>query len=174
MKDLSHARVAIRTERLGDQAAIYAVHESAFSTPQEADLVDRLRASGRLPVSLVAERDDGVAGHIAFSPVTVDDRLTSGLGLAPLAVRPEAQRQGIGSALVAAGLQQCAGRGAGFVVVLGEPEFYGKFGFVRASDHGLQNLYGVDEPFQVFEIERGVLEGLRGCVRYAPEFEALG
>src|SRR5262245_59295434 len=112
--------VRIRPERPGDEAAIHAVHAASFPTDVEARLVDALRDAGRLRVSLVAEVEGAIVGHAAFSPVTAESGVV-GAGLAPLAVAGPWRRQGIGAALVSAGLE--AGRAAGFAwaVVLGEP-----------------------------------------------------
>src|SRR5262249_10126875 len=125
----------IRPERTEDAAAIRAVHCAAFPTDAEAHLVDQLRAAGQARVSLVAEVEGRVVGHIVFSPVSVvalpDGR--QGLGLAPLAVVPEQQGRGVGSALTRAGLAVCRQEGCPFVVVLGHPAYYPRFGFRRAS-----------------------------------------
>jgi putative acetyltransferase len=161
----------IRSERGDDVAAIRAVHCAAFPTDDEARLVDRLRAAHHLKVSLVAEVDGVVVGHIAFSPVSVVGPIgrCQGLGLAPLAVRPPHQRCGVGSVLVREGLAKCRQEGAGFVVVLGHPGYYPRFGFRRASLAGLSNEYGADEAFMVLELEPGtILAG--GLVKYGVEF----
>jgi putative acetyltransferase len=163
----------IRAERPTDKLEIHNLLASAFPTEQEADLVDRLRANGRLMVSLVAEVEGTLAGHIAFSPVTIDDRerVVAGAGLAPLAVHPRWQRRGIGAGLVRRGLADCKQAGIGFVVVLGEPEYYRRFGFQTASLRTVTNVYGVDEPFMLIELRSGSLRP--GVARYAPEFAAL-
>ncbi len=117
----------IRPEQIDDRASIYDLLCQAFPTPEEALLVERLRESGSATVALVAiaEDDNGehdVVGHVVFSPVELEPQTPwPGLGLAPLAVRPRVQRQGIGSQLVQAGLDACRATGAGFVVVLGDP-----------------------------------------------------
>jgi len=165
--------MVVRPEEPGDVAAIHAVHVAAFPTDVEARLVDALRVAGRLDVSLVAEDGGRVVGHIAFSPVTVGEA-TCGLGLAPVAVVPVAQRQGIGGLLVRHGLAAAARVGAGFVVVLGHVEYYPRFGFRRASEVGLGNEYGADEAFMVVELRPGALPAAGGLVRYAPEFAAFG
>src|SRR5436190_20259107 len=118
--------LSIRSEEPTDAVAIRRVLEAAFPTADEARLVDLLRASGRLGVSLVAEVDGQIVGHIAFSPIQVDgeSRDGVGVGLAPLAVLPDSQRQGVGSRLIREGLAACERAGAGFVVVLGWPEYY--------------------------------------------------
>jgi putative acetyltransferase len=131
--------------------------------------VDDLRRSGRLTISLVAECDNGIVGHIAFSPVTIDD-IPCGLGLAPLAVRPDRQRQGIGGALIRAGVEACRSRRARFVVVLGDPGYYGRFGFQRASAWQLVDEYEGYAAFQVLELIPGGVPVGGGLVRYAPEF----
>jgi putative acetyltransferase len=164
--------VSIRPEALTDAAAIRRVLEAAFPTAAEARLVDLLRASGRLRISLVAERNGELVGHIGFSPVQVDGEAAgeTGIGLAPLAVLPYDQRQGIGSRLIREGLEACARAGYGFVVVLGSPEYYPRFGFTRADRRGLGNEYGADEEFMVLELRGGRLPANGGLVRYGPEF----
>ncbi|MCI0681212.1 MAG: N-acetyltransferase [Gemmataceae bacterium] len=164
--------LSIRPERPDDATAIHAVHAAAFPTDAEARLVGRLRAAGHACVSLVAELDGAVVGHILFSPVSLETPagLISGLGLAPMAVLPGRQRRGIGSALVRDGLAACRQKPCPFVVVLGHPEFYPRFGFRRASEAGLNNEYGADEAFMVIELEPGALPAGAGLVKYGPEF----
>lgn len=167
----------IRTEQPSDRVAIRKVHEAAFGEPSGAAVVDLLRERGKLDISLVAIVDHQVVGHIAFSAVSVRDSANAftGLGLAPLGILPPQQNRGIGSALVQAGLARCRSRGADFVVVLGHPPYYPRFGFHRASEFGLGNEYGIDEAFMVLGLKPGVLASLEGTVAYAPEFrEAEG
>ena len=161
-----------RPEQASDVAAIRAILESAFPASAEARLVEALRAAGRLTVSLVASDGTERLGYVAFSPVTVG--AATGLGLAPMAVLPAHQGKGIGALLVREGLASCTQLGAGFVVVLGEPEYYGRFGFKRASESGLDNEYGVDEAFMALELRAGSLPAEGGLVRYAPEFALVG
>jgi putative acetyltransferase len=166
----------ISHERLADAAAVRTVHLATFPTPLEADLVDALRTNGHAVVSLVAFVGEEIVGHVLFSPVTVEQdgkASARGLGLAPLAVLPAHQRQGIGAALVRAGLELCRNKSAPFVVVLGEPAYYGRFGFVRASDFGLSNEYGAGEEFMVLAVADGALPAASGLVRYADEFRAF-
>lgn len=134
--------LVLREERPADAAAIRAVLEAAFPTSAEADLVERIRAAGSLrpDLSLVAELDGAVVGHILLSPVTLE---TGGgpepvLELAPMAVAPACQRQGIGSALVIAGLDAAEVRDEPLVLVLGHPWFYPRFGFRPASTFGIR------------------------------------
>jgi putative acetyltransferase len=96
-----------------------------------------------------------------------------GLGLAPVAVLPKWQRHGIGTALVAEGLNACRHVHCPFVVVLGDPGFYGRFGFQPASRFGLSNEYGVDEPFMALELMPGALDEVEGLLRYGSEFAGL-
>lgn len=167
--------IIIRPEEEADFDAVRQVNTLAFGQPAEATLVDALRKSAEPFISLVAVDDNQVVGHILFTPVSLEaDDSTStalGLGLAPMAVLPEYQRQGVGSELVRAGLRECQRIGANVVVVLGHPEYYPRFGFVPASQKGLTSEYpGPDEVFMAIELEPGTLKGRRGLVKYRPEF----
>lgn len=124
----------IRAEAEIDRAAVRAVNTEAFETTAEADLVDALREGAQPVVSLVAEHDGRIVGHIMFSPVTlVGEPELKIMGLAPMAVASARQRKGIGSALVGAGLEQCTALGFGAVVVLGHPTYYPRFGFIPST-----------------------------------------
>ena len=165
--------VIIRAENIEDRDPIHRVVELAFGGPSEADLVDALRENASPCISLVATLDEQVVGHIFFSPVTIEtERETlAGMGLAPMAVLPEYQNQGIGSQLVREGLRECARLGHDIVVVLGHPKFYPRFGFEPASLKGLRSEYDVrDEVFMVVELRQGALAGRGGLVKYHPEF----
>ena len=121
---------AIRPERPEDAAAIDALLRAAFPEAVEADLVKRLRADGDLALSLVAEENGAVIGHVGFVPVSLDpDPGYRIWGLAPLSVIPSRQGQGIGSALTQAGLDAADEVGIGLVLVLGDQNYYGRFGF---------------------------------------------
>ena len=124
----------IRAERPTDEAAIFQITEEAFrpqtySSGTEQLIIDALRRSGALTVSLVAEVDGDVIGHIAFSPVTVSAGSKGWYGLGPVSVKPEFQGQGVGRALVEVGLAALRDRGAQGCVLVGDPAFYGRFGF---------------------------------------------
>jgi len=164
--------MVVRREDPRDVDAVRIVNERAFGQPDEARIVDAVRGLTDA-ISLVAVLDDEVVGHILFTPVTIDeaDPRLSVSGLAPMAVLPQFQRRGIGSALVHAGLDACRAAGHDLVVVLGHAKYYPKFGFVTAADHGLRCEYPVPpEVFMVNELRPGSLARARGLVRYRPEF----
>lgn len=162
----------IRYERPEDRQSIFSIHAAAFPTDGEARLVDALRERGELWLSLVAEVGGEVVGHVAFSPVEVNGE-GGGVGLAPVAVLLKYRRQGIAERLIRAGIEECKRRGMGFVVVLGEPRYYGRFGFVAAKRWGLHDTYGGGDAFQAMELrDGGILLG-GGEVHYASAFSVL-
>jgi putative acetyltransferase len=170
-------REKIRPYRNEDAPAVRRVHSRAFGGREdEAHLVESLHDAGAAPVSLVAaaEPDGRVVGHVLFSPVELldgrGDDPPKMVGLAPVAVLPEHQGRGIGSRLIHEGLEACRGAGYGAAVVLGEPGYYSRFGFERASARALGNEYGADEHFMVVELADGALGGVGGTVRYRREF----
>jgi putative acetyltransferase len=165
----------VRPETEADRAAVRAVNEAAFETLAEADLVEALRGSGVSLVSLVAEADGEIIGHILLSAVSLNDHANLNLmGLGPMAVVPDQQRKGVGSALVRQGLMCCRGFGARAVVVVGHPEYYPRFGFVPASRYALRCEYDVPEDvFMVAELEAGALSGASGVVRYHDAFAGV-
>jgi putative acetyltransferase len=162
----------IRAERPGDEDGIRRVHDAAFPGPLEGQLLDELRRAGRLTISRVAVIDDQIVAHIAFSPITIAGKVV-GLGLAPLAVLPAFQRQLIGSILVTDALGECVAIGARFVVVLGSPVFYGRFGFEPASHWNLSDEYQGGEAFQALELIPGSIPAGGGLVQYASEFSVF-
>ncbi|MEO6029980.1 MAG: N-acetyltransferase [Candidatus Binatia bacterium] len=162
--------MVVRDETPQDTDAVRNIVTRAFERPDEAALVDALRAAGKATLALVAEQDGRVVGHVLFSPVTLDGA-PFGWGLAPLAVLPEEQGSGRGSALARAGLERCRASGVATVVVLGDPEYYRRFGFEAADRHGLRCEYDAPpDAFQVIALAPGALAGRTGLVRYAPEF----
>ena len=167
--------INIRPEQPDDIAAVRAINEAAFGEPTEATIVDSLRARCADAVSLVAEEDDRILGHIFFSPVTVAGarEAARGMGLAPMAVLPERQRQGIGSLLVKAGIDTLREQCCQFIIVLGHPEYYPRFGFVSAADQGLSCQWdGVpDEAFMVLILDEPAMADVSGTARYRDEFD---
>lgn len=162
----------VRSELPSDRVDIHALHVASFPTEAEAVLVDRLRASGSLVVSLVAVGEKQILGHAAFSPVRTEST-ADGVGLGPVAVLPEYRWRGIGAVLIRRGLEHCEQRGLGFVVVLGDPQYYQRFGFQPASRFGLRDEFGGGDAFQVLELRPGGLPPEGGLVRYAPEFAGV-
>jgi putative acetyltransferase len=168
--------MTIRPEKPEDVPAIRIVVEQAFGGVAEADLVDALRRNGKAILSLVAEDDGHIAGHILFSLVTVQSNETelTGVGLAPLAVAPEFRNRGVGSSLVKNGLDCCREAGHSFAVVLGRSHYYTRFGFTRASRFGIRSEYEVaDENFMAIELRDGALQNIAGMARYQPEFNEV-
>ena len=166
----------IRLERPDDSSQIRRVNELAFGQPAEADIVDNLRRVCAESLSLVAEEDDTtIVGHILFTPVVVEGGLLPGMGLGPMAVLPDRQRQGIGSQLVRRGLEILRERGCPFVVVVGHPEYYPRFGFEPASKHRLVSQWkGVpDAAFMVLALDVHALAGVFGVARYRQEFDEV-
>jgi putative acetyltransferase len=166
--------ITIRSEQPEDSGKVRRVNELAFGHPTEANLVDRLRDGCADRVSLVAEDDGAVVGHILFTPVAVEGggRRVLGMGLAPMAVVPERQRQRIGSQLVSRGLDILRGRGCPFVVVVGHPEYYPRFGFEPASAHALTSQWeGIpDAAFMVLVLDARAMAGASGVATYRDEF----
>lgn len=164
--------VLIRAETVADWDAVRELNVSAFDSPTEAKLVDLLRDKAPSYISLVAELDRNVVGHILFTPVTLSGFESAHIaGLAPMAVLPDFQRRGIGTALVRRGLEQCRQDGYGAVVVLGHPDYYPRFGFRPASEYGIKSEYDVpSEAFMLVELQEQYLAEMRGTVRYHAAF----
>ena len=166
----------IRREQPGDEAQIYDVNLRAFGRVAEPEVVDMLRKSCPEGVSLVAEEGGRIVGHILFTPAVIegDGCRVTGAGLAPLAVVPEYQRQGVGSALVEVGLEEMKRAGQPFVVLVGHPGYYPRFGFVRASQYGIRPEYEEvpDEAFMIIVFDEGKLQGVTGVAHERPEFAA--
>lgn len=130
--------VSIRSERSSDEQSIATITERAFrdvpySQQTEPYIIRELRQAGALSVSLVAERDGDIIGHVAASPVTIEGAEGDWFGIGPISVDPDHQRQGIGSQLMRRALQVLAERGAAGCVLVGNPDFYQRFGFRAGS-----------------------------------------
>lgn len=166
--------LAIRNERRGDEAQIYEVNLRAFGRKEEADIVNVVREAYPERVSLVAEQDEGIVGYALFTPATIEDgdKRLVGTTLAPLAVLPEYQKTGVGSALMRAGLDAVRSAGEPFVVLVGHPTYYPRFGFERASKYGLACEYSQvpDDAFMIVVLDPQRMQGVKGTVRFPPEF----
>ena len=163
----------IRPESLAEHLAIRHLVALAFERPAEADLVDRLRDAGALTLSLVAVKNAEVVGHVAFSPVTVGDGGDKLQGLGPLSVHPGWQGKGIGAALIGAGFEILRDWGIPAVVVLGDPAYYGRFGFELGKQWGLACRWeDGTAAFRAIELVPGGLSGRSGMVDYHRAFNA--
>ena len=162
----------IRKEETKDFEQVREVIRGAFPSDAESKLVGALRANNKAIVSLVAFHEEQVLGHILFSPVSTTPLSEArGIGLAPVVVHVDVQIQGIGSQLIREGLRLCAELKYDYCVVLGNPKYYQRFGFEKASKFGIQNEYEVDDEFMFMRLsERG---GPDGLVKYAAEFSAF-
>jgi putative acetyltransferase len=161
----------LRLEESASEAALRAIYEASFGQLTEATLVQHLRTDGDLILSLTAYAEEPV-GHIAFSRLGIDAVPSiNGCALAPLAVIPAVQRQGVGAVLVEEGLKRMRAKGYDFAVVLGEPEYYGRFGFSTALARQLKTLY--DGPYlQALALSEKGKEA-HGSVSYARAFAEL-
>jgi putative acetyltransferase len=162
-------------ETAADLDAIRHVNCLAFGQDDEALLVDALREGGFVRQSLVAEQGGQVIGHILFSdlPIITEAGTISALALAPMAVLPEFQNQGIGSALVRSGLEECRRQRHKIVVVVGHPEFYPRFGFSSKLASALASPFGGGDSWMAVELVPGALNGVAGRVQYPPPFEQV-
>jgi len=161
----------VRPERPEDRAAIRLVNKQAFNRSDEADLVDRLREEGVVLASFVAEIENQIVGHILFTRMSVEtaDRSVAAVALAPLAVLPRLQSQGIGSELIRHGLDWLRAQGEQIVLVLGHPDYYPRFGFSTAKASLIESPFN-PSSFMALELKPNALEGIRGKVRYPDAF----
>jgi putative acetyltransferase len=165
--------IDIRDEQPGDVDAVREVNRQAFDQELEGRIVDALRERGGVLLSLVATADGVIVGHIMFSPLTVGSVVGAALG--PMAVSPAHQRQGIGGQLVTRGVERLRDRGCPFIVVIGHPEFYPRFGFQPAAARGLTCEWDVPaEAFMVNILNQEVGGRLRGRAQYREEFSTVG
>jgi putative acetyltransferase len=179
--------MTIRRETPGDIASVYKINTAAFGRNAEADLVDALRQSGNLVLSIVAEVADdngtlSVIAHVGFSPMTLlspdgERQYPTGIwGMGPVAVMPAYQQQGMGSAIVRGALETARADGAEIIFLLGNPAFYGRFGFQLARDFELRWEHGAESHFQVYAYHEDRLTDLSGkglMVCFSPEFDGV-
>lgn len=164
--------IEIREERGEDVEAIRDVNNRAFDQVHEGKIVDALRSNGAGLLSLVAIVDGKMVGHIMYSPIRVGKLIGAALG--PMAVVPERQRQGIGSKLVEAGNLRLKDEGWPFIIVLGHPNFYPRFGFRPAGALGITCEWEVPEDvFMVLVLDQDKMQGVSGLVRYRHEFSSV-
>lgn len=165
--------LTIREERPGDRASVRHVNEAAFGQPDEADLVERLAADGAVLLSLVAETDGEIVGHILFSRAEIrgDQQSHAAVALAPMAVLPAHQDRGVGSALVSEGVARLKDAGHRRVIVLGHPDYYPRFGFEPAERYGIRcPIDAPPEAFMALALAPGALDGCAGTMRWAEAF----
>jgi putative acetyltransferase len=157
-----------------DHDAIRRLNQLVFGQDDEARLVDDLRNGDYLRVSLIAEQNGEIIGHILFSdlPILTDAGQINALALAPMVVLPEYQNQGIGSALILRGLELCREQGHRIVVVLGHPNYYPRFGFSSPMTANLASPFSGEESFMAMELIAGALDGVAGRAQYPPPFGA--
>ena len=164
-------------ERRRDIAGIRDVVREAFGQDEEAILVDRLRDAGALVVSMVLIVDDDPVAHAAASPMSwvIGTDHIAVWALAPVSVKPEKQRLGYGSRVVRATIDHCRESDVDILTVLGNPSYYGRFGFMPASQHGVR-VDGADfgDAFMVMELTKGALSEASGSLRWHPAFDQLG
>jgi len=169
----------IRHETPSDYPEISDVNELAFGQTAERKLVENLRKNSKFvpELSLVAEADGKIIGHILFFPIIIkstEGKKKETISLAPVAVRPEFQKKGIGSELIKTGLEVCRQLGYDSVVVLGHPEYYPRFGFKQAGSWGIKDPFGAPaEAFMALELQEGALKGAGGVVEYPEEFNSV-
>jgi len=162
--------IEIREERPDDAPAIREVNKRAFGQDQEGNIVDALRTNGAVSLSLVAAVNGRIVGHIMYSPITVGGVIT-GAALGPMAVVPEYQRQGIGSKLVEAGNEKLQDVDCPFIIVLGHPNYYPRFGFRPASMYGIECEWAVpDDVFMLLVLDEAKMQGVSGLAKYRHDF----
>ncbi len=161
----------VREEKIQERSVVHSINAAAFSRPDEADLVDSLRAEGAVLVSLVAELEERIVGHILFSRMSIETAggSVAAVALAPVAVLPECQHRGIGGRLITRGLEVLRGCGERIVIVLGHPGYYLRFGFSCEKARSIESPFP-PSAFMAMELSPGALDGIRGKVRYPAAF----
>ena len=165
--------IEIREERSDDVPAVRDLNRRAFWQDQESNIVDALRANGAALLSLVATLNGQVVGHIMYSPLSIDGKF-EGAALGPMAVLPQCQREGIGTKLIEAGNRKLKDDGCPFIIVVGHADYYPRFGFKPASEHGIKCEWDVpDNVFMLLVIDEAKMAGVAGLAKYMPEFSSV-
>jgi putative acetyltransferase len=165
--------VEIREERPDDVAAVRDLNRRAFGQDQESNIVDALRANGAALLSLVATVNDRVVGHIMYSPLSIGGNV-KGAALGPMGVLPEYQRQGIGGKLIEAGNRKLNDADCPFIIVVGHADYYARFGFRPAREHGIKCQWDVpDDVFMLLILDQAEMEGVSGLAKYRDEFSSV-
>jgi putative acetyltransferase len=166
----------IRQEKPEDIDDIHALNELAFGQPQEANIIDKLRINCDNLLSLVAIENEKVVEHVLFSPVEIEGQheIIRGMGLAPMAVLPEMQHKGIGTQLVKSEIENLRKMQCPFIIILGHPEYYPRFGFERASLYGIKCQWeGIpDDAFMILWLDKSKMNRVSGLAKYRDEFNA--
>ena len=165
--------VEIRVATAGESAAVRAVHVAAFPTAQEADLVERLERDGDAVLSLVAAEGEVIVGHILMSRMTADGdgRAYRAVGMAPVAILPDRQNEGIGGMLVRAAVGRMRDQSEELVFLVGEPDYYRRFGFAAATAAPFAS--GYSGPYFMALALNGAEPPAAGRADYAPAFAGL-
>jgi len=169
--------VVLCEETFRQEAAIRVLHRAVFGRQDESKLVDRLRSDGLIVASVCAEEEGLLVGHVLFSNLRVETAsgVLQATALAPIGVLPEWQRCGIGSALIAEGMDLCRARGKSAVIVLGDPRFYGRLGFSSQLARNLRSPYSsAGNAWMAAELKPAALQDVFGLVRYPPAFDSVG
>jgi putative acetyltransferase len=170
------ATLKTRAEIPADGPAIRTIHLLAFDTCREADLVEKLRNNAAVKLSIVAEEDGAIVGHVAFSPVELGEGASriQGLGLGPISVLPHLQKHGIGTQLMQKSIGILKTDGCPFVTVLGPPAFYARFGFRSASDFGIRCKWEApSDSFMLLAFDAATVARGAGLARYGAEFDVF-
>jgi putative acetyltransferase len=168
---VDHQSPLVRSERPEDRQQVRKLNEAAFERSDEADLIDGLRAEGAVLLSLVAELDGQIIGHIVFSRMTIETAQggVAAVALAPMAVLPDRQRKGVGGHLIQHGLAELREQGERIVIVLGHKNYYPRFGFTSENARHLESPFP-PEVYMALELSAGALANIRGSVRYPSAF----
>lgn len=167
--------IRIRKEKSSDIEAIKYVNDQAFKQPVEGNIVKKIRNTDSKILSLVAEVENQIAGHIFFSHAEIEGHpeINKGMGLAPMAVLPAYQKQGIGTMLINKGISILKNQNVPFIIVLGHPDYYPKFGFEKASEYGIRCQWaGVpDEAFMILILDKNKMKNIKGVAKYREEWD---